>query len=101
MLRDDIHGIADVKDIFEMVSLVLEQKAVCQMDPDQEEGEDLPEDQAEEDSMLITAASDVVASLATTLGAQFTEPFQTFFPLITKYYVSNCAGARNVLGILC
>jgi hypothetical protein len=59
------------------------------MDPDQEEGEELPEDQAEEDSMLITAVSDVVALLATALGAHFTEPFQRFFPLITKYFVSG------------
>ncbi|KAF8578209.1 ARM repeat-containing protein [Ramaria rubella] len=78
-----------IKEIFEMVGMVLEQKAVCQMDPDQEAEEELPEDQAEEDSMLISAASDVVAALATALGPQFTEPFQTFFPLIIKYYGKN------------
>lgn len=77
----------DIKDIFEMIGLVLGQKAVCQLDPDQEASEEQPEDQAEEDSMLISAASDVVASLASALGSQFAEPFRTFFPLIIKYYV--------------
>lgn len=80
-----------------MVGQVLEQKAVCQMDPDQEETEELPEDQAEEDSMLISAASDVVAALASALGEQFTEPFKTFFPLITKYYVSDHFWLVNVV----
>lgn len=103
-LHHALTAVTDVKDIFEMVGLVLEQKAVCQVDPDQEEDEEPPEDQAEEDSMLITAASDVVAALATALGSDFTEPFKTFFPMIAKYYVSVsvcvlCGGVSLIWGV--
>lgn len=67
---------------------VLEQKALCQQDPDQDEDEEAPEDQAEYDSVLISAAGDLVSSLANVLGADFAPAFGTFFPLISKYYVS-------------
>jgi hypothetical protein len=66
---------------------ILEQKAFCQQDPDQDENEEAPEDQAEYDSVLISSAGDLVASLANALGAEFNQAFTTFFPLISKYYV--------------
>jgi importin-4 len=49
--------------------------------------EEAPEDQAEYDSVLISAAGDLVSSLANVLGADFSQAFGTFFPLIAKYYV--------------
>ena len=67
---------------------VLDQKAICQQDPDQDETEDAPEDQAEFDSLLIASAGDLVAALANALGKDFAPMFQTFFPLIAKYYAS-------------
>ena len=67
---------------------VLEQKALCQQDPDQDESEEAPEDQAENDSVLISSAGDLVSALANTLGSDFARAFGTFFPLISKYYVS-------------
>ena len=67
---------------------VLEQKAMCQQDPDQDETEDAPEDSAEYDSILISSAGDLVASLATALGPDFVSGYERFAPLITKYYVS-------------
>lgn len=72
---------------------VLEQKAICQQDPDQDEEEDAPEDSAEYDSILIASAGDLVASLATALGGDFASGFEKFFPLVSKYYVS--AGASQ------
>jgi len=45
-----------------------------------------PEDQAEYDSVLISSAGDLVASLAEALGGDFAQVFGTFFPLISKYY---------------
>jgi hypothetical protein len=39
--------------------------------------------------MLIASAGDLVAALCTTLGPEFTPLFQTFYPLIVKYYVSH------------
>ncbi|KAG5647451.1 hypothetical protein DXG03_009382 [Asterophora parasitica] len=65
---------------------ILEQKAFCQQDPDQDEDEEAPEDQAEYDSVLISSAGDLVSALASALGADFTPAFNTFFPLIAKYY---------------
>lgn len=66
---------------------ILEQKALCQQDPDQDENDEAPEDQAEYDSVLISSAGDLVAALAEALGADFAQAFGTFFPLISKYYV--------------
>jgi hypothetical protein len=65
---------------------ILEQKAFCQQDPDQDEDEEAPEDQAEYDSVLISSAGDLVAALANAFGADFNQAFITFFPLISKYY---------------
>jgi hypothetical protein len=65
---------------------VLEQKAICQQDPDQDAEEEAPEDQAEYDSVLISSAGDLVAAMANALGADFSAEFETFHPLIAKYY---------------
>ncbi len=71
-----------------MAIQILEQKSLCQQDPDQEEAEEAPEDSAEYDSILISAAGDLVASLANALGPDFGTAFPTFFKLISRYYVS-------------
>ncbi|TCD64614.1 hypothetical protein EIP91_003848 [Steccherinum ochraceum] len=68
---------------------VLDQKAVCQQDPDQDEEEEAPEDSAEYDSILISSAGDLAAALATALGPDFTQAFPTFFAAIAKYYKKN------------
>jgi len=78
-----------MKEICTLAATILEQKAVCQQDPDQDEAEEAPEETAEYDTMLIASAGDLVAALSTTLGATFTPLFQTFYPLIVKYYVSH------------
>jgi hypothetical protein len=66
---------------------ILEQKAICQQDPDQDADEEAPEDQAEYDSVLISSAGDLVAAMANALGTDFKPAFDTFYPLIAKYYV--------------
>jgi len=68
---------------------ILEQKAFCQQDPDQDEEEEAPEDQAEYDSVLISSAGDLVAALAGALGPDFAPAFIKFFPLVAKYYKPN------------
>lgn len=67
---------------------ILEQKHICQQDPDQDEADEAPEDQAEYDSVLISSAGDLVAAMSNVLGADFENAFKQFFPLISKYYVS-------------
>jgi hypothetical protein len=69
---------------------ILEQKAICQQDPDQDADEEAPEDQAEYDSVLISSAGDLVAAMANALGADFAPAFNTFYySLIAKYYVRD------------
>lgn len=53
---------------------ILERKALCQQDPDQEEEDELEDEQAEYESVLISAASDVVGSLASVIGPDFSRP---------------------------
>jgi len=73
-----------------IVSDILEGKALCQQDPDQgEEEAEVPEDQAEYDSVLTSAAGDVVSAMATTLGADFQQALNTYFPLIMKFASSK------------
>lgn len=83
--------ILDVEQICNIAIQVLSQKALCQQDPDQDENEEAPEDQAEYDSVLISSAGDLVAGLSNALGTDFAQAFGTFFPLIARYYVSNTA----------
>ncbi|KAG8924491.1 hypothetical protein FRC02_010395, partial [Tulasnella sp. 418] len=71
--------------VCEHVKQILEGKSLCQQDPDAEEGDEVLEDQAEFDSVLISAASDLIATLATVLGPDFVQVFGTFLPLIAKY----------------
>lgn len=78
-----------LEDICTLTIQILEQKALCQNDPDQDDNDEAPEDQAEYDSVLISSAGDLVASLAEALGADFAPAFGTFFPLISKFYVSG------------
>lgn len=79
---------------------ILEQKALCQQDPDQDEDEQAPEYQAEYDSVLISSAGDLVSALANVLGPAFVPAFQTFFPLISKFYVrSTCNAIRRLTDI--
>ena len=66
---------------------ILEQKALCQQDPDQDEAEEAPEESAEYESVLISSAQDLVAAIANVLGPMFSQVFGTFLPLIGKYYV--------------
>jgi hypothetical protein len=87
----------DYERICAIAMQILEQKAFCQQDPDQDEDEEVPEDQAEYDSVLISSAGDLVAALANAYGADFAQAFNTFLPLIAKYYV--CRSLLSLQGI--
>jgi hypothetical protein len=79
--------VLDLEEISKMAMEILDQKAECQQDPDQDDDEEAPEDSAEYETVLISSAGDVVAAIANALGADFAPAFGTFYPLITKYYV--------------
>ncbi|CAO1638647.1 unnamed protein product [Sympodiomycopsis kandeliae] len=65
--------------------MILEGKGPSQIDADGEEGEELTEG-SEYESVLITAASDLVGALSTVLGADFQDPLKMFLPVLMKYY---------------
>ncbi|KAJ7876801.1 armadillo-type protein [Mycena leptocephala] len=75
-----------LEEISRMAMEILDQKAECQQDPDQDDEEEAPEDQAEYETVLISSAGDVVAAIANALGADFAPAFGAFYPLIAKYY---------------
>lgn len=83
------HGSSELEEVGKIVVDILQQKALCQQDPDQEEEDAIEsEDQAEFDSVLISSAGDVVAAMANALGSDFQTALATCLPLIKKYYVS-------------
>ncbi|KZS87926.1 ARM repeat-containing protein [Sistotremastrum niveocremeum HHB9708] len=77
-----------LEEIGNLVKSILENKAMCQQDPDQDDEDPAgaEEDQAEFDSVLISSAGDVVAAMAATLGRDFVGALEVFYPLIAKYY---------------
>lgn len=77
----------DLDAICNIAIQILKQESFCQKDPGMEDKEEF-EDQSEYDSILISSASDLVAALSSALGSNFSQGFDTFFPLISKYYVS-------------
>ena len=83
--------IIDLEQLCTITVQILEQKALCQQDPDQDEADEAPEESAEYESVLISSAQDLVAAIANVLGPMFSQVFATFLPLIGKYYVRLCA----------
>lgn len=65
---------------------ILEKKAPCQIDPAVEEGDEETEDSSEYESVLISAAMDMVGALANVLCDSFMIPMRQFLPLLSKYY---------------
>lgn len=78
--------------ICHLVLQLLERKAPCQLDTDEEEDQlpasEKPEEQSEYDALLICSACDLVATLAKSLGPDFGQAFGQFYPEMAKFYVS-------------
>ena len=65
--------------------LILEKKAPPQVDPEAVDDEET-EEASEYESVLISAATDLVGAMANVLGSDFGGPLQQFLPQIAKYY---------------
>ncbi|PKI83879.1 hypothetical protein MVES1_002369 [Malassezia vespertilionis] len=65
--------------------MILEKKSPAQLDPEEPEAQDEME-ASEYESVLISAATDLVGAMANVLGADFTGPMHQFLPQIIKYY---------------
>jgi hypothetical protein len=69
------------------VTDILDQKSACQLDTEAAEGEETNvEDISEYESVLISAATDLVGAMANVYGADFIDPLKQILPKITKYY---------------
>jgi hypothetical protein len=69
------------------VADILDQKSACQIDTEAPEDEETNvEDISEYESVLISAATDLVGAMANVYGAEFIEPLKQLLPKITKYY---------------
>ncbi|WFC99325.1 hypothetical protein MYAM1_002069 [Malassezia yamatoensis] len=66
--------------------LILEKKSPSQLDPEAEDEEEESEEASEYESVLISAATDLVGAMANVLGGDFQKPLQQFLPQIIKYY---------------
>ena len=65
--------------------LILEKKAPPQVDPEAVDDEE-SEEASEYESVLISAATDLVGAMANVLGSDFAGPLRQFLPQIAKYY---------------
>ncbi|SCV70350.1 BQ2448_1744 [Microbotryum intermedium] len=85
-----------VERLAQHLDLILKRQAPCQIsDEDDEEGVAAGE-QSEYDAQLIGSASDLVGTLASVLGHDFAQLFNTFLPSMAQYYdLERATGDRS------
>ncbi|KAM0750744.1 ARM repeat-containing protein [Meredithblackwellia eburnea MCA 4105] len=75
---------------------ILQRKAPCQVDPDDEEAAVAAGDQSEYDAALISSAMDLVGTLASVLGSDFAQLMPGFLAEMTQYYdLERSSGDRS------
>lgn len=79
--------LADVEPICTHLQQILQRKAACQVDGDEEEAALAAGDQSEYDAALISSAMDLVGTLASVLGADFAQLMPMFQNDMAQYYV--------------
>ena len=78
---------ADIEPLVNHLIQILQRTAPCQIDEDDEEEGAAAGEQSEYDAALISAACDLVGTIATVLGEEFAPMFPTFLPAMKQYYV--------------
>ncbi|GAA97754.1 uncharacterized protein L969DRAFT_277116 [Mixia osmundae IAM 14324] len=81
---------------------IIERKALCQtLDADPEDDE-AAQDVSEWDAALIRSAEELVGTLASVLGNDFSQAFGTFLPALVKYYngTTQASERSSVVGSL-
>lgn len=78
---------------------ILEKKSPAQVDPEADEEGEASEDSSEYESVLISAATDLVGAMANVLGADFAGPLQQFLPLLCKYYTPGRSSSDRATAI--
>lgn len=81
---------AHLEEICKLVVDILQGRALCQMTGDEDEDEEpgVTAEVSEYDAALIGSALDLVGTLATALGRDFSQLYQLFVPHMVKYYDS-------------
>jgi hypothetical protein len=93
--------IADhLAEVSENILALFEKRSICQQNFGDEEFVD-EEEEAESESLLISAAGDLVASLCETVGEGYSSYFDVFMPLIAKYYKKSKTNAERSMAIGC
>jgi len=68
------------------IQAIFENKAFCQQDQVDEEGAMDEDEQAEHEALLISAACDLIGTLALDLGPDFVSTFHVFLPYLMKNF---------------
>lgn len=77
---------------------ILEKKAMCQLDPDQDD-DVIDEDTSEYEAALISNAADVFGAMANVLGPDFAQAFGAVLPLIGQYSEPKRANSERSMAI--
>ncbi|CAO3652130.1 unnamed protein product [Cunninghamella blakesleeana] len=79
---------------------IFEKKSICQQALDEDDFVD-EDEEAESESLLISAAADLVAALCEVIGEGFSSYFDVFLPLISKYYKKTKTSSERSMAIGC
>lgn len=83
---DDTNHV-DLDEIATFALEILEQKSICQQDPDGDDEGAQDADSSEYEAALISNAADVFGAMASVLGPDFAQAFPSVLPMISKYSV--------------
>ncbi|KAI9363287.1 armadillo-type protein [Pilaira anomala] len=93
--------IADhLEEISRNVLDIFEKRSICQQTYDDDDFVD-EEEEAESESLLISAAGDLVATICETVGESYSSYFDVFMPLIAKYYKKSKTPTERSMAIGC
>ncbi|KAI8380680.1 armadillo-type protein [Blakeslea trispora] len=79
---------------------IFEKRSICQQSYDEDDFVD-EEEEAESESLLISAAGDLVATLCEVVGEGYSSYFDVFMPLIAKYYKKSKTSSERSMAIGC
>lgn len=83
-----------------LVCDILDQKSACQIDTEaREDDAENVEDISEYESVLISAATDLIGAMANVYGHDFVEPLKQILPKIFKYYSPSRSTADRATAI--
>ena len=81
-----------------LTHLILEKKSPAQLDSESPEEEE-DEEASEYESVLISAATDLVGALANVLGSDFAGPLREFLPQLAKFYTPGRSASDRATAI--